>query len=161
MRTEAPERVLVLADLAEVEPVRIDVADVAELARSRAISFSFATPGWYSSRCPTISTRPLAAASSATAAASCRRLRERLLDEAVLAGAAATSIASARVRGNVGRDHDRVELRIRQQLAEVGRERACPGRRLPALRFSGRASQHQRSSQPSSAAKLRARFGPQ
>ena len=32
MRAEAPERVLVLAHLAQVQPVRIDVADVAQLA---------------------------------------------------------------------------------------------------------------------------------
>ena len=88
-----------------------------------------------------------------------RGLRERLLDEAVLAGAQRLD-RETRVRGHVGREHDRVELGIRQQLVEVRRDaRAGTG----ALRSasSGSASQHQRSSHPSSAAKLRARFGPQ
>jgi hypothetical protein len=69
VRAEAPERVLGLPDLAEVEPVRVDVVDLAELAGS-TISFSFPTPGWYSRRCPVIKIKPAADAAAATSAAS-------------------------------------------------------------------------------------------
>ena len=52
-----------------------------------AISLSFATPGWYSSRWPTISVRPVSRGRGDRALGVGDRLRERLLDEAVLAGA--------------------------------------------------------------------------
>ena len=77
-------------------------------------------PGWYSSRCPTISTRSRPAAARATRSASVDRLRERLLDEAVLAGLEHRD-RKRRVRRHGRREHDRVELGILEQILEVGR----------------------------------------
>ena len=55
------------------------------------------------------------------------RLRQRLLDEAVLAGLEAPRAASVGVRRHGGREHDRVELRVGEQVVEVAGEARAAG----------------------------------
>ena len=66
---EAPQRVLVRAQLAQVQAVGVDVVDVAELA---GVDDLLELPdAWvYSSRCPTISVRPVSRCASSTRLAS-------------------------------------------------------------------------------------------
>ena len=85
MGAEAPERVLVGAQLAEVQAVAVDVVDVAELAGVGDL-LELLTPGWYSSRWPTIRIAAGALGRRDRALGVGDRLRQRLLDEAVLAG---------------------------------------------------------------------------
>ena len=84
-----------------------------------AISFSLRTPGWYSSRWPTISTRPAARAASTARSASATALGQRLLDEAVLARLEHPH-GELGVGGHGRGEHDRVELGIGEQLVQVG-----------------------------------------
>ena len=126
-----------------------------------AISFSLATPGWYWSRWPTISTRPLSSAAATARSASATDCASGFSTKQCLP-ARSTRSASARVGGHRGGEHDGVELGVAEQVVELGgearrRERA----RVALARDASEASQHQVSSQPGREAKLRARFGPQ
>ena len=85
MRAEAPKRILVGSQLAEVQSLRVDVVDVAKLAGIDEV-VSATTPGWYSSRWPTISTRSRSLRERRESLAVFRALRQGLLDKAVLAG---------------------------------------------------------------------------
>ena len=59
-----------------------------------AISFSFSTPGWYSSRWPTISTRPASRAAATTCSASATDWASGFSTKQCLP-AASTRVASA------------------------------------------------------------------
>ena len=145
VRAEAPERVLVRAQLAQVEAVAVDVVDVAELAGVGDL-LQLLEPGWYSSRWPDHQHPARLRGRRDHALGVGRRLRQRLLDEAVLAGRqhALGQLGVGRHRRG---DHDRVELGVGQQLVEVGGQRARSGN-ASAQRARGppSASQIQRSS---------------
>ena len=86
--------------LPRLSRLRVDVVEVARARPSRRSPSACATPGWYSSRCPTISTRSgRARPPSTTAVGLGRRLRQRLLDEAVLAGLQDRAARAARATG--------------------------------------------------------------
>ena len=124
-------------------------------------SLSFTTPGWYSSRWPTISTRSAARAAATTASASADGLRHRLLDEAVLARRQ-DALRERGVRRHGRGEGDGVERVVGEHLVEiVGESSAREHGAVARARVASEASQHQASSLPGSAAKLRARFGPQ
>ena len=89
-----------------------------------ASSLSFRTPGWYSSRCPTISTRPARRGRGHRALGVGDRLGQRLLDEAVLAGREHAQRPARRGSGTGVASDDSVERRIGQQLVEVGADPA-------------------------------------
>ena len=85
---------------------------------SSSSCFTARTPGWYSSRCPTMRMRPAAWAAEQSSSASAARKRHRLLDERVLAGlqhAHAQRIVAGHRRGQ----HDGVQRRVGQQGVEV------------------------------------------
>src|SRR4051795_6957033 len=124
---ERPQRVLVRPQLPEVEPVRVDVVDVAELAgvgdllelRDARVVLEQVADHQRPAALRRRGDRPLGVG---------HRLRERLLDEAVLAGAQ-HALGERGVGGDRGGEDDGVELRIVQQVAQLageprGRERA-------------------------------------
>ena len=159
MRAERPEGVLVRAQLPEVEAVRVDVVDVAELAGVGDL-LQLGTPGWYSSRWPTIRIRPAALAAATARSASSTDCASGFSTKQCL-----PALEHALGERRVGRDrrgeHDGVERVVGEQVVEVGREARGGNDAREALARRSEASQHQASSQPGSAAKLRARFGPQ
>ena len=129
--------------------------------RTSASSLSLRTPGWYSSRCPTISTRPARCAAATARSASADRLGQRLLHEAVLAGLQHPH-GQVGVRGHRRGQHDRVQVGVGEQLVEVRRGPGRGQRRGPAGRAPPRRRRTARSPRaPGMAAKLRARLGPQ
>jgi hypothetical protein len=85
---EAPQRVLVGAQLTEVEAVGVDVVDVAELAAAHDQLGERAHPGVVLEQVADHQQRPALGGVERTLGVG-DRLRERLLDEAVLAGLAA------------------------------------------------------------------------
>ena len=118
VRAERPERVLVRAQLPEVEPVRVEVVDLAELAAvgdllelrdARVVLEQVADH----QRPPGLARRvdgPLGVRDG---------LGERLLDEAVLAGAQ-DLLRQRRVGGDRRRQDDRVERVVGEQVRQVG-----------------------------------------
>ena len=169
VRREAPERVLVLAHLAEVLAVRVQVEHPAERAVLRQL-LHLRERGWKRSRWPTISCRSCCVGERDQVGGVLDRQRQRLLDEQVLAGLEHLR-ADRMVRGGAGRDDDRVERVIGQQVVEpVGEPRA---RELRAKRARwprrGRSTRRDRSrgrgrgcapgSGPSSRARRRRRGG--
>ena len=160
VRPQAPERVLVGAQLAEVEAVGIQVVQVAELARvgdllevlharvvleqvpdhqhAAGVARAAATARWASSTdCASgFSTRQCLPASRARAASA----------EWVGTGVATTTASS------VG---------VGEQLIEVGGHASAGQRAAARSRAAASPSHAHASSQPGRAAKLRARFGPQ
>ena len=161
VRAEAPERVLVGAQLAEVQPVAVDVVDpLAELARVGQL-LELPDARVVLEQVADHQHPPESARGRHRALGVGDRLRQRLLDEAVLAGLEHPH-RELRVRRDRRRERDRVELRIGEQLVEIAAVTATPGKRAPPRsRASGEPSQHHASSRPGTAAKLRARFGPQ
>ena len=158
---EAPERVLVGAQLAEVQPVAVDVEDLlAELAGVGQL-LERAQPGVVLEQV-TDHQRPAGRRGGVDRALGVGdRHRERLLDEAVLAG-----LQHAHGQLGVGRDrrgqHDRVQRRVVEQVVELGGDlHARELRRRPRRAAAASRRSTRRSSQPAIAAKLRARFGPQ
>ena len=160
MRAEAPQRVLVGADLAEVQPVAVDVVDLlAELARVRQlleplharVVLEQMADHQHPAACVGRRHRTLRVG---------HRLRQRLLHEAVLA-----RLEHADGQFRVGRDRrgegDRVERVVGQQLVEVGRHPDAGKPRRARLARLADASQHHVSSDPGIDSKLRARLGPQ
>ena len=157
---QRPQRVLVGAELAEVQAVAVDVEDlVAELA---AVGHLLERPQ------PRVVLEQVADHQRAPGRGGGidgslgvgDGDRQRLLHEAVLAGLQ-HSDGELRVGRHRRRQHDRVQLRVVEQVVEVrGHPNAGELRRRTVAR-RGVASQHQTSSQPAIAAKLRARFGPQ
>ena len=155
---ERPERVLVLADRAEVLAVAVDAEDVAEVARVDEL-LELADAGVVEEQ--VAGHQHLAA-----------RLgegdellhlggahRRRLLDEDVLAGL--ERLLRERVVGRHGRrEHDRLEVGVGEQLVVGARSRRAFGkRRAKVSRRSSEASQIQVSSPRTS--RLRTRFWPQ
>ena len=131
MCPEAPERVLVGAQLAQVETVRVDVVDVPEipaagdldeLVDARVVLEQVADhqdPAGLLRR----DRHPLRLG---------HRLRERLLDETVLA-CGQHPLRELGVRGHVRGHRHRVEVRVRQQLLDVVRSARARELRRPAL----------------------------
>ena len=159
VRAERPERVLVLAVLAEVQPVRVDVVHVAELAGARQLAelldarviLEQVADHQDAVGCPRGLDEGLRLRS---------RARQRLLDEAVLPGFEHPG-GELRVGRHRRGDHHGVERVVGEQLVE----RACGARRREGRpqrsSASSDASQSQGSSASVSRSKLRARFGPQ
>ena len=116
MRAEAPERILVGAQLAEIEAVRVDVADLAELAARDDVG----EPAH-----PRVVLEQVSDHQDAAVALSRRdrrlcvthRLREGLLDEAVLASVQHAN-RELSMRRHRRREHHTVELGVGEQLVE-------------------------------------------
>ena len=124
-------------------------------------SFSRTRPGWYSSRWPTISVRPLSAAAATTLSASATDWASGFSTNTCLP-ASSTRRASSRVRGHGRGHHHGVEVRVGEQLVDrrvgAGAGNDVAPRRSSAARRRRR--RPRRSWASGSAAKLRARFGP-
>src|SRR4051794_9166680 len=120
VRAEAPQRVLLRAQLAEVEPVAVDVVDVAELARvgdllelvDAGVVLEQVADHQHAIGPPRRFDDALGAR---------HRQRERLLDEAVLARLEHAH-RELGVGGHRRREDDGVEPRIGEHLLEVVRE---------------------------------------
>ena len=138
---EAPERVLVLADLAQVLPVAVHVEDLAELAgvdqllqlRPRRVE---------ASRWPTISTRSRLAASAASSRASAA-VRPAASRRSTCLPACSACAPSACVRGHRRRHHDGVERVVLEQVVERGVIRTLGNCAENRARRSSSRSQHQ------------------
>ena len=131
VRAERPERVLVGAQLPEVEPVGVDVVDVAELAGGRdLLELGHARVVLEQVADHQGPARPLGGGDGPLGLLD--GLRERLLDEAVLA-----RVEHALGQRAVGRhrrgEHDRVERVVGQQVVEVRGEAGAGEARRPAL----------------------------
>ena len=161
MRAERPERVLVGAQLAEVEPVAVDVVDVAELARvGDLLQLDHARVVLEQVADHQDLARALGRGRDLLGVGD--GLRQRLLDEAVLAGLERLEREVGVGRHRRGDDH-RVERVVGEQIVDVagGRPDAREAARVQRSSASCEPSQSQRSSAPGSRSKLRARFGPQ
>ena len=86
MRREAPEDVLLGADLADVQTVGVQVVDLAERAVAESACCSFRMAGWYRRMWPTIRIRPVRVGQPDELFAVPHVDGERLLDEHVFAG---------------------------------------------------------------------------
>jgi hypothetical protein len=121
---EAPEGVLVRSQLAQVQAVAVDVVDlVAQLARIRQL-LQLLHAGVILEQVPDHQDAPVLLCRANGALGVGDRLRERLLDEAVLAGLQ-NAHGEIRMRRDRRRQRDRVELRIGEQLVEVGNHPRC------------------------------------
>ena len=103
VRREAPERVLVLPHLPEVDAVGVQVAGRRPSSPAPASSSTMRKAGWKRSRWPTISRRSRSRASVDELAGVLDGQRERLLDEAVLAGLEHDAAESRVARGAASR----------------------------------------------------------
>src|SRR5215210_2606924 len=120
VRAERPQRVLVRPQLAEVEAVGVDVVDVAELARVGDL-LELGDAGVVLEQVADHQDPPGLGSRGHGALAVGDGLRQRLLDEAVLARAQHL-LGQRGVGRHGGGEHDGVELRVAEQVAEVGRE---------------------------------------
>ena len=118
VRAEAPERVLVGAQLAEVEPVRVEVADLAELARLDQLG-ERPHPGVVLEQVADHQHAPARGVEHRLGV--CHRGRERLLDETVLARREHPP-RKLRVRPHRRRQQHPVEPVVREQLVERARD---------------------------------------
>ena len=144
MRAETPERVLVRPQLAEIQAVRVDVVDLAELA-ARGDLGEHAHARVVLEQVPDHQ-HPLRLARGLDDTLGLHhRLRERLLDEAVLAGHE-HCFGELRVRWHRRCDDDGVELRVGEQLVNGRADRDArpeqgPGTLAGAFRRVGAAAQ--------------------
>ena len=160
MRAELPERVLVGAQLAEVQPVAVDVVDVAELARVDELLEPDQRPGGTRAGGRPSACGPLASAAATTRSASATDWASGFSTKHVLARLEGAR-ASVGVRGHRRGEHQGVELRVGQQLVEVAGRPAAGRTRAERSRRLGAPSQSHAQPRAGSAAKLRARLGPQ
>ena len=120
VRAERPQGILVRAELAEVEPVAVDVEDPAEVAVVDQL-LELDDAGVVLEQVADHERPPRRRGGADDGLRSRRRLRHRLLDEAVLAG-----LEHADGERLVGRDgrgqHDGVDRAVGQHLVEVGGE---------------------------------------
>ena len=159
VRAERPQRVLVRAQLAEVEAVRVDVVQVAELAGvgdllerrdGRVVLEQVADHQ-----------QPLARSAAATARSASATVVASGFSTKQCLPASSTRSASAAWVGTGVASTTASSVVVGEHLVEVAGVRA-PGCCAPTrASASARASHSQATSQPGSAAKLRARFGPQ
>src|SRR5918998_3475617 len=128
---QRPQRVLVRAELPEVEPVGVDVVDVAELARGGdLLELGHAGVVLEQVADHQHAPRPLGGRHGALGLR--HRLRERLLHEAMLARVE-HPLGQGTVGGDRRGEYDRVERVVAQQVVEVGGEARAGERGLPAL----------------------------
>ena len=158
MRTEAPERVLVGAELAEVEALGVQVVDVAEVALFDQVG-ELADPGVATEQVPDHQGQVALGGQGHDALSQGRVLGQRLLDEAVLARLQRPD-RQVPVGRDGRRDRHRLQLGVREQLVKIGGEVGVRVDRRGRAREASSASQHQARSQPSSAFRLRAMLGP-
>ena len=114
---ERPQRVLVRPQLAEVEAVGVDVVDLAELTRVGDL-LQLLNAGVVFEQVPHHQDPPRRPRRLRHLLGLCRRLGQRLFDEAVLPGLQDTR-RELRMGRDVRRDHDSVELGILEQLVEL------------------------------------------
>ena len=107
VRAEAPERVLVLADLAEVEPVRVDVVDVAELAGVDDLLQLARRPGGTRADGRPSASGPAASAAATTSAASAADWASGFSTKQCLPAARTRAARAARARGRRSRPRPR------------------------------------------------------
>jgi hypothetical protein len=125
-----------------------------------ATSLSLATPGWYSSRWPTISVLPERSAAATARSASSTDCASGFSTKQCLP-ASSTRSASAPWVGTG------VASTTASSASSASRSSRSAVKRVPGKlgaqrsRAASEASQHHASSQPGMPAKLRARFGPQ
>ena len=161
VRAERPQRVLVGAQLAEVEPVRVDVVDVAELAGVgdllelgdagvvlEQVADHQDPAGLRGRGDRALGVRDRTAPAASRRSSACRRRSTRSASAAWVGTGVASTTASR--SGSASRSSRSAVKRARRERARR-RARARPRRR--------RSTRPARS--PGSAAKLRARFGPQ
>ncbi len=117
VRAEAPERVLVRSCLAEVEAVAVDVVDLAELTRVGEL-LELADAGVVLEQVSNHQRAIGAFGGRDHALCVGDRERERLLDEAVLASGE-HALGELGVRGHGGRESDRVERVVLEQILET------------------------------------------
>ena len=121
VRAEAPQRVLVGAQLAEVEPVAVDVVDVAELAGVGDLLQLARRPGGTRAGGRPSGSGPARSAAATHALGVGDRLRERLLDEAVLAGLEHADRRASACVGTGVAITTASSVRVGEQVVEVGR----------------------------------------
>ena len=119
VRAERPERVLVRPDLAEVLAVSVQVENVAELSGVDHL-LQLGHGGVVEQEVAGHEHEPSLLGERIELLGLGRALGLRLLDEDVLAGAQGLS-GEVVVRDDRGRDDDRVQLRVGQELVEVAR----------------------------------------
>ena len=133
VRPQRPERVLVLRGACRGSAGSSRCSAGRRARRSTPARLSFSTPGWYSSRWPTISTRPGRPRGLDDRLGLGGRLGQRLLHEAVLAGLEHPE-RQLGVGGHRGGDHDGVERGVGQQVVERRSWCALTGRPRPSAR---------------------------
>ena len=129
VRAEAPQRVLVGAQLAEVQAVAVDVVQRRRARRASISSFRRATAGWYSSRWPTISILPGLARPRRRARSASAALVASGFSTKQCLPARATRDRELGVRRHGRGEHDRVELGVVEQLARARPSCARAGKR--------------------------------
>src|SRR3990172_11050608 len=117
MCAKAPEGVLVRADLAEVLAVPVDIEDIAELARVHEL-LELHDAGVVEQEVPRHECEPLLLGEGDELLRLGRAKRHRLLDEDVLPGGQRAA-CQLEVCDDGGRDRDRIERRILEQVVET------------------------------------------
>ena len=120
VRAEAPESVLIGAKLAQVETLRVDVADLAELTAGDQVG-ELPDAGVVAEEVADHQDQAALLGDIGEPLGRGHVLGERFLHEAVLAGFQ-DALGDGRMRRARRRDHDRAEVGIVEQIVEIRRE---------------------------------------